>query len=107
MRRKRTGEQMGIKYITSDGKEAEMSTPLIDELVEIVGGKKSSDRKALAVEILRYVAQKRAEHEAKEDFAIHAGAYHMMVEWDVISLWELSDTHRLQTIQVDGVDQLK
>jgi hypothetical protein len=96
---------MPIECINHEGRPVTIQTPAIDELVEIVSGKKRSDRKQFAVEILQYVAQKRAENEKASDFVIHAAAYHMIVESDVSFLW--LNLRRLVTVRGDdGIERL-
>ena len=90
------------------------TTSLIDELVDIVSGKNASVKRTLAAEILKYVAQKRAENEAKSDYALHQVAYHMILDNDVEALWKhdepkygCSTTFHLETVKgQDGVGKL-
>ena len=43
------------------GEPVEVPTPILDKRVEIVSGRQESSKRALASEILRYVAQGREE----------------------------------------------
>jgi hypothetical protein len=97
-----------VKYTKSSGEPGEISTPLIDQLVEIVSGKNASANRTLAAEILKFVAQKRAENEALPDFGVHAGGHHMMLNVNVMALWEHRDTFRLKTVKgQDGAERLE
>ncbi len=106
---------MSVKYIDSDGKEKELQTLVIDQLVDIVSGKNASANRTLAAEILQYVAQKRAENEAKPDFAMHACANHTLLNIHVSALWTMHEdkyglgtTYHLQTVKgQDGVERME
>ena len=76
--------------------------------MDIVSGKNASANRTLAADILRFVAQKRAENEALPDFAVHAGGHHMMLNVNVMALWEHRDTFRLRTVKgSDGAERLE
>jgi hypothetical protein len=96
-----------IEFTNHKGEQDIMATPEIDELVEIVSGKKPSDRKALAIEILRYVAQRRAETDAKTWCDGDVGLCNMMLNFQVPCLWTYGLV-RLKTINgEDGVERLE
>jgi len=99
---------MSIEYTKSSGEPGVIQTPMIDKLVEIVSGKNASANRTLAAEILKFVAQKRAENEALPDFGVHAGGHHMMLNVNVMALWEHRDTFRLKTVKgQDGAERLE
>jgi hypothetical protein len=107
-KKKKGGMMSPVKYTKSSGEPGEISTPLIDQLVEIVSGKNASANRTLAAEILKFVAQKRAENEALPDFGVHAGGHHMMLNVNVMALWEHRDTFRLKTVKgQDGAERLE
>jgi hypothetical protein len=97
-----------VKYTKSSGEPGVIQTPLIDQLVDIVSGKNASANRTLAADILRFVAQKRAENDALPDFGVHAGGHHMMLNVNVMALWEHRDTFRLKTVKgQDGAERLE
>jgi hypothetical protein len=78
------------------------NTMLIDVLVDVVNGKLESDKRDLAIEILRYVQQQRT---ANEPAAVIAK--------DVYRLWNSDEPKyysvtpcRLETVSQDGVERL-
>jgi hypothetical protein len=99
---------MGIKYTDRAGKPGEVPTQQIDVLVDIVSGKIANERRTSAAKILKYLAQTRAEYEAREDHAFHAAAHYMMLEEAARTLWNPESRYHLEIAKgEDGVERLK
>jgi hypothetical protein len=106
---------MGIKFNCTDiyGTKIEIRTPLIDELVEIVSGRKANDRRSLAILILKYVNEQRTASQNKSEF--ERSVDEMLLNAEVLSLWNLAEdtsgvglTVRLQTVKdKDGAERLE
>lgn len=80
-------------------------TPVIDELTNIVAGSQPSNRRELAVTILRYVAQQRQSRPTQNDVD-HAVA-ETILELQVSSLWSESFIDHLVIVRKDGVERLE
>src|SRR5437879_4946141 len=104
------GQNMSIKFDckTVYGDPIEIKTPLIDDLVAIVNGDKpeGSDRRGLAVEILRYVNQYQADAQGLPE--LDRAARQMLLNINVDSLWSRSHDYRLKTVKGrEGVERLE
>jgi hypothetical protein len=97
---------MSVKFncTTVYGNPIEIQTPLIDELVAIVKGEKASDRRPLAVDILRYVTQKQVESEGQPE--LDRAARQALLNIHVDSLWNQSERHRLKAGRTSGIERL-
>jgi hypothetical protein len=97
---------MPVKFDCKDdsGNQIEIATPLIDELVAIVNGETPSDRRPLAVEILKYVNQRRAG--VKDLPELDRAAYEMVFKLHVDSLWNRSSDNYLKTVKSNGIERL-
>ena len=106
---------MGVKFNCTDiyGKQIEVPTLLIDELVEIVSGRKANDRRSLAILILKYVNEQRTASQNKPEF--DRSVDEMLLNVDVFGLWNLAEdtsgvglTYHLQTVKEKaGVEHLE
>lgn len=106
---------MGVKFNCTDiyGTQIEVPTPLIDELVEIVSGRKANDRRSLAILILKYVNEQRTASQNKPEF--DRSVDEMLLNVDVWGLWNMTEdtsalglTYHLQTVkEKDGVERLE
>jgi hypothetical protein len=96
---------VSIKFncTTVYGDPIEIQTPLIDELVAIVNGEKASDRRPLAVEILKYVSQRQTDAQSLPE--LDRAANQMLINIRIGSLWN-GDEH-LVTVKSSGIERLE
>lgn len=98
---------MSIEFscTTPDGKPIVIATQLLDELVEIVNGKRKSDKRALAVDLLRYVSQQQAASKSKSE--LDRAVDQMILNTHLSALFETND-YRLETVKdQDGIERLE
>ena len=80
-----------------------LDTYLIDVLVDVVNGQRPSNKKALAIEILRYVQQQRA---AKEPASVIAHDVHRLWNSDEPVYYNVKTPCHLETVSQNGIERL-